>query len=58
MAVASSALLMAAGNIHKDANKNESIEPKDVVLYGFGRIGRLVARELMTRTGKGRIRSD
>jgi len=37
----------------KDANKNESIEPKDVVLYGFGRIGRLVARELMTRTGKG-----
>jgi glyceraldehyde 3-phosphate dehydrogenase len=24
-----------------------------VVLYGFGRIGRLLARELMTRTGKG-----
>ncbi|WP_298238870.1 glyceraldehyde-3-phosphate dehydrogenase [uncultured Algibacter sp.] len=37
----------------KDANKNEKIEPKDVVLYGFGRIGRLVARELMARTGKG-----
>ncbi|WP_298498544.1 glyceraldehyde-3-phosphate dehydrogenase [uncultured Algibacter sp.] len=37
----------------KDASKNGSIEPKDVVLYGFGRIGRLVARELMTRTGKG-----
>ncbi|TBV26973.1 MULTISPECIES: glyceraldehyde-3-phosphate dehydrogenase [Meridianimaribacter] len=37
----------------KDASKNNSIEPKDVVLYGFGRIGRLVARELMTRTGKG-----
>jgi len=37
----------------KDAKKNESIAPKDVVLYGFGRIGRLVARELMTRTGKG-----
>jgi len=37
----------------KDAHKNGSIEPKDVVLYGFGRIGRLVARELMTRTGKG-----
>ncbi|MDT0557509.1 glyceraldehyde-3-phosphate dehydrogenase [Ichthyenterobacterium sp. W332] len=36
-----------------DANKNGSIKPKDVVLYGFGRIGRLVARELMTRTGKG-----
>ncbi len=30
------------------------ITPKDVVLYGFGRIGRLLARELMTRTGKGK----
>ena len=37
----------------KDASKNGNIEPKDVILYGFGRIGRLVARELMTRTGKG-----
>ncbi|MBU2951630.1 glyceraldehyde-3-phosphate dehydrogenase [Tamlana agarivorans] len=37
----------------KDAHKNGNIEPKDVVLYGFGRIGRLVARELMMRTGKG-----
>ncbi|WP_242205085.1 glyceraldehyde-3-phosphate dehydrogenase [Aestuariivivens insulae] len=37
----------------KDARKNGDIKPKDVVLYGFGRIGRLVARELMTRTGKG-----
>ncbi|HMC00739.1 MAG TPA: glyceraldehyde-3-phosphate dehydrogenase [Flavobacteriaceae bacterium] len=37
----------------KDASKNGTIEPKDVILYGFGRIGRLVARELMTRTGKG-----
>ncbi|KAA5824761.1 glyceraldehyde-3-phosphate dehydrogenase [Algibacter amylolyticus] len=37
----------------KDASKNGSFEPKDVILYGFGRIGRLVARELMTRTGKG-----
>ncbi|WP_242134872.1 glyceraldehyde-3-phosphate dehydrogenase [Aestuariivivens marinum] len=37
----------------KDANKNSDIKPKDVVLYGFGRIGRLVARELMARTGKG-----
>lgn len=36
-----------------DVNNNEEITPKDVVLYGFGRIGRLVARELMTRTGKG-----
>ncbi|WP_418510188.1 glyceraldehyde-3-phosphate dehydrogenase [Corallibacter sp.] len=37
----------------KNAHKEEAIQPKDVVLYGFGRIGRLVARELMTRTGKG-----
>ncbi|WP_298533468.1 glyceraldehyde-3-phosphate dehydrogenase [uncultured Algibacter sp.] len=37
----------------KDAGKNGEIKPKDVVLYGFGRIGRLVARELMVRTGKG-----
>lgn len=28
-------------------------QPKDVVLYGFGRIGRLVARELMAQEGKG-----
>ena len=37
----------------KDARKTKSINPKDVVLYGFGRIGRLVARELMSKTGKG-----
>ncbi|HIP26318.1 MAG TPA: glyceraldehyde-3-phosphate dehydrogenase [Flavobacteriaceae bacterium] len=33
---------------------SNSITPKDVVLYGFGRIGRLVARELMTKAGKGK----
>jgi glyceraldehyde 3-phosphate dehydrogenase len=37
----------------KDAKDYQNITPKDVVLYGFGRIGRLVARELMTRTGVG-----
>ena len=37
----------------KDSNKTKDIEPKDVVLYGFGRIGRLLARELMAKTGKG-----
>ncbi len=37
----------------KDANNQKEIQPKDVVLYGFGRIGRLLARELMSRTGKG-----
>ena len=30
-----------------------SHEPKDVVLYGFGRIGRLCARELVKQFGKG-----
>jgi glyceraldehyde 3-phosphate dehydrogenase len=28
-------------------------EPRDIVLYGFGRIGRLVARLLIERTGSG-----
>ncbi|MEL0650959.1 glyceraldehyde-3-phosphate dehydrogenase [Algibacter sp. TI.3.09] len=37
----------------KDAHKNGSIDPKNVILYGFGRIGRLVARELMAKTGQG-----
>lgn len=37
----------------KDASKNREIKPKDVVLYGFGRIGRILARELMAKTGKG-----
>jgi len=37
----------------KDAKQTNNIVPKDVVLYGFGRIGRLLARELMTRTGQG-----
>lgn len=30
-----------------------TISPKDVVLYGFGRIGRLAARELIAQAGKG-----
>ena len=37
----------------KYANESKVIKPKDVVLYGFGRIGRLLARELMAKTGKG-----
>ena len=28
-------------------------QPKDVVLYGFGRIGRLLARELIMQDGRG-----
>ncbi|MCB0801592.1 MAG: glyceraldehyde-3-phosphate dehydrogenase, partial [Flavobacteriales bacterium] len=33
--------------------KNATIEPKDVILYGFGRIGRIAARELVKQAGKG-----
>jgi glyceraldehyde 3-phosphate dehydrogenase len=29
------------------------LQPRDVVLYGFGRIGRIAARELITQAGKG-----
>lgn len=32
---------------------HQAIEPRDVVLYGFGRIGRLAARELIKQAGKG-----
>ncbi len=37
----------------KDAKHSQEIKPKDVVLYGFGRIGRLLAREMMSKIGKG-----
>src|SRR2546422_3143152 len=36
--------------IGKEKNK---IIPRDVVLYGFGRIGRLLMRELVSQAGKG-----
>jgi glyceraldehyde 3-phosphate dehydrogenase len=34
-------------------SSSPSFEPRDVVLYGFGRIGRLAARELIRQAGKG-----
>ncbi|MBC7643162.1 MAG: glyceraldehyde-3-phosphate dehydrogenase [Flavobacterium sp.] len=37
----------------KNAKATHDIQPKDVVLYGFGRIGRLLARELMSKMGQG-----
>ncbi|WP_298147142.1 glyceraldehyde-3-phosphate dehydrogenase [Flavobacterium sp.] len=37
----------------KSAKSSVDITPKDVVLYGFGRIGRLLAREMMSKMGKG-----
>ena len=30
-----------------------TMQPKDVILYGFGRIGRIAARELIAQAGKG-----
>lgn len=33
--------------------KGDTFEPRDVVLYGFGRIGRLAARELIKQAGRG-----
>ena len=37
----------------KGAKDFKNIVPKDVVLYGFGRIGRLLAREMVSKIGKG-----
>mgnify|MGYP000571987307 CR=1 FL=1 len=37
----------------RDAIEYGDIQPKDVVLYGFGRIGRLLARELSSKMGRG-----
>ena len=47
----SNATSFVSGKLN-DARRVEKVIPKDVVLYGFGRIGRLLARELMTRTGQ------
>lgn len=38
---------------YKNAASSDGLKPKDVVLYGFGRIGRLAARELIKQAGKG-----
>lgn len=35
------------------AAEGHQLQPKDVVLFGFGRIGRLAARELVKQAGKG-----
>ncbi|MHA3048715.1 glyceraldehyde-3-phosphate dehydrogenase [Acinetobacter sp. ANC 4641] len=35
-------------------NRAAEVEPKDVVLYGFGRIGRILARLIIEQTGIGR----
>ncbi|MDF2448802.1 MAG: glyceraldehyde-3-phosphate dehydrogenase, type [Bacteroidota bacterium] len=42
------------GNKLKDfIGSKSTVTPKDVVLFGFGRIGRLAARELISQAGKG-----
>lgn len=35
------------------SQEGHKFEPRDVVLYGFGRIGRLAARELIKQAGRG-----
>lgn len=37
-----------------NAGKAKDFPPRDVILYGFGRIGRLLARELVATAGAGR----
>jgi glyceraldehyde 3-phosphate dehydrogenase len=37
----------------KDIKKTKTQAPKNVILYGFGRIGRLLTRELMVQIGAG-----
>lgn len=36
------------------AKDHKTFDPRDVVLYGFGRIGRLLARELISKAGAGK----
>lgn len=36
-----------------ESSEDHTIKPKDIVLFGFGRIGRLAARELVKQAGKG-----
>lgn len=44
-------LITKLGNFSKGST--DGFHPQDVVLYGFGRIGRLAARELIKQAGKG-----
>ena len=38
---------------HLEGDSDQELESKDVVLYGFGRIGRLLARRILSTTGRG-----
>ena len=46
-------LAQKLGDGIRQIQEQSSSEPRDVVLYGFGRIGRLLARLLIERTGSG-----
>ena len=39
--------------LSKMLSESTVLQPKDVILFGFGRIGRLAARELIKQAGKG-----
>ncbi|KHT63068.1 glyceraldehyde-3-phosphate dehydrogenase [Photobacterium gaetbulicola] len=39
--------------LQESLNSTQSVETRDVVLYGFGRIGRLLARLLVEKSGQG-----
>ena len=45
--------LFLENKLQKVLNSNSNFSPRDVVLFGFGRIGRLAARELIRQAGKG-----
>jgi len=46
-------IAFVADKLSKIQEDDVQIIPKDVILFGFGRIGRLLARELMAQEGKG-----
>ena len=41
------------GKLSKIINAKNDFLPRDIILFGFGRIGRLAARELVRQAGKG-----
>ena len=45
--------LFLENKLQKVLNSYSNFSPRDVVLFGFGRIGRLAARELIRQAGKG-----
>ena len=52
--IAEADILTFVGKQLDQANAQNSFEARDVVLYGFGRIGRLLARELISKVGAGK----